>query len=743
LFTKTLSQIFTKEALLEAYRQINKASSGIDNISFIEFEKDLNENITNLHHKILTATYAPEPIKHIEIDKPNSDEKRLISISAIKDKIVQRVLYESLNPYFDDKFSDKSYAYRADKSVIKALNRVTDFLNKKYLIALKSDIDNFFDTLSHDILITTLQQHISDNQITKLIALFLKTGGFMQFDYSSHLLGVHQGDILSPLLSNIYLDKMDKYLESKEIAFVRYADDFVLLFRKKEDAENELNNLKEFLSKINLKLENKKTYIAHISDGFSFLGVEFIGRNRLVQNERFQKLISNIHKLNKTNSNFNEFIKSFNSYLYIIKNHYLKIISKNSTQYMLLQEAIIDSIAQKIYFLKKDGTKISKKELKEQIKEIRFDIIFELSQINSASKLAIAKGYEKYLSTKTYKDTDAKIAKKRDKYSKKFALQSTIHILTPGLFVGISKNKITIKEYGKVKKSYPLDRVKRLIIESQAVTLSSKLIKVCATNNITIDFIDKKYTPYASLVTFNASTTQIVSKQAKILNTPMQLKLAKTFIKGKIKNQLNYLKYLNKYHKTLDTKIESIEANSKKIKQSSSIEQLMGIEGSSSATYWSAISLILDVPFEARVTKGAKDLVNSSLNYAYAILYGKVQSALTQAGLSLQISFLHALNGNKPTLSFDLIEEFRTFIVDRVIFAMLNKNEPIKLNKDGLLTKKSRQLIAKNIYEKLGSYTMWKKESRKVENIIQTQAYNLAKVVNEEEKTYKPFIGKY
>jgi len=191
MFTKTLSQIFTQEALLEAYRQINKASRGIDNISFIEFEKDLNQNLTNLHHKILTATYAPEPIKHIKIDKPNSDEKRLISISAIKDKIVQRVLYNNLNPYFDKLFSNKSYAYRPNKSVIKALNRVTQFLNQKYLIALKSDIDNFFDTLSHDILIKILKEHISDNQIIKLIALFLKTGGFMHFDYNQHLLGVH------------------------------------------------------------------------------------------------------------------------------------------------------------------------------------------------------------------------------------------------------------------------------------------------------------------------------------------------------------------------------------------------------------------------------------------------------------------------------------------------------------------------------------------------------------------------
>ena len=168
----------------------------------------------------------------------------------------------------------------------------------------------------------------------------------------------------------------------------------------------------------------------------------------------------------------------------------------------------------------------------------------------------------------------------------------------------------------------------------------------------------------------------------------------------------------------------------------------MGYEGNISVLYWDSVRLILDIPFEKRVTYGAKDIVNSSLNYGYAILYGKIQHSLVYAGLSLNISFLHSLDQYKPTLTFDMIEEFRTFIVDRTIISMINKDEPIKLGNDGLLTKSSRQLISKNIKEKLGSYTMWKKQSNKIENIIQTQAYNLKSTI-EDTKKYKAFIGKY
>ena len=309
--------------------------------------------------------------------------------------------------------------------------------------------------------------------------------------------------------------------------------------------------------------------------------------------------------------------------------------------------------------------------------------------------------------------------------------------------LGVSKNKFVLKQYGRVQNTYPLDRITRIILEGKGFLLSSDVIKKCADNNISIDFIDRDALNYASLITYKSTMSQTIYKQALLLNTPTHLSLAKEFIKGKAKNQLNYIKYLNKYHKLLDKQIGSMEVNIAKIKAVSSVNELMGFEGSISSSYWDAIKLILEVPFEKRITYGAKDLVNSSLNYAYAILYGKVQHALVHAGLSLNISFLHSLDAKKPTLTFDMIEEFRAFVVDRTIISMLNKDEPIKLGNDGLLTKSSRQLISKNIKEKLGSYTMHKKESKKIENIILSQAYMLARVVNAQEKKYKAFIGKF
>ena len=743
MYTPSLEHIFTHENFKTAFSEISSKSSGLDDISYAEFKGDFSKNIDELTDSIIKGAFTPEPLKKIEIDKPQSDEKRPIALSAIKDKLVQRVLYKALNGYFDETFSDKSYAYRPDKSTLRAINRVTQFLNEKNLIVVKTDIDNFFESIDHDILLKILDFQISDKRIIRLISLFVQTGGFKEFNYADHDQGVHQGDILSPLLSNIYLDAMDKYLEKHEVPFVRYADDFVMLFKKESEAKERLEKLKTYLLSMNLKLEDEKTYISHIGDGFTFLGVRFEGRGRNVENERLQKSISKIHTLAKDKSGFMKYIKDLNTYLFALQNYYLKIVTKNSTQHQLLQNALIESIAHKVHLSKESKAVTTKKEFKILLAQIEVSILFEDEQLDDKKELIIAKGYEKYLANKSYKDTSSKIDKKKNQYAKKFANDSTLHINTHGLMLGISKNKFVIKEYGKVKSSYPFDKVTRIIFEGKGFSISSDVLKKCADNAITVDFIDANAMPYASLVTYRSTMSQSVHKQAMVLNTSKQLELASAFIKGKAKNQINYLKYLNKYHNLLDKHINSMELNFIKIKSVADVAQLMGIEGSISASYWSGVKLILEVPFESRITHGAKDIVNSSLNYAYAILYGKVQHSLVHAGLSLSISFLHALDDKKPTLTFDMIEEFRTFIVDRTIIAMLNKDEPIKLGNDGLLTKPSRQLIAKNIKEKLGSYTMWKKESRKMENIIQTQCFNLAKTINGESAKYKAFIGKY
>lgn len=328
MFDIQINNIFTISNFRIAFDEISSNAIGIDNISYQEFKEDFANQIKNLINSIIIGEYTPEPLKKIEIQKEDGIEKRPIALSSIKDKLVQRVLYKSLNDYFDDQFSKNSYAYRKNKSTIKAINRVSQLIQEGNIYILKTDIDNFFETINHEKLLKILDKQISDRSITRLISLFLQTGGFKNFDYQEHENGVHQGDILSPLLSNIYLDNMDKWLEKNNILFIRYADDFVILNKNENELKPIKDNLEIFLSTLDLKLGSDKTYITSIKDGFNFLGIHFKGKQKIVNNERFQKTLSKFHKLSKTKSTLMKYTKDLNAYLFALNNYYLNIIEK-------------------------------------------------------------------------------------------------------------------------------------------------------------------------------------------------------------------------------------------------------------------------------------------------------------------------------------------------------------------------------------------------------------------------------
>ena len=238
--------------------------------------------------------------------------------------------------------------------------------------------------------------------------------------------------------------------------------------------------------------------------------------------------------------------------------------------------------------------------------------------------------------------------------------------------------------------------------------------------------------------------SKTAASQITLLKTKKSLRIAQQFIIGKLKNQINYLKYLDKYHKSLSSHISSMqEILTSHVPNAQSVSELLGFEGSSANAYWQAIAKAIDYKFSftARITQGATDIVNSALNYGYAILYSKILKSIAAVGLSPHVSYLHALDEQKPTLAFDLIEEFRAFIVDRAIISMVNKNEPFEI-KDGLLSAKTRQNIAKNVNEKLFAYTQYRGEQLKAQDIIDKQAYALKRAVTQNEK-YKPFIGRF
>ena len=632
--------------------------------------------------------YTPSFVKTFDI---KTDTKtRSVSVENEKDKKIEKILYTALKP-FSSCVSDNNYAFIENRSIFDAIYK-TSLLTKKYNVYLKTDIKNFFNSIDHRILTKMLLKYL-DEDFVKVLMLFFKNRFIKNNEYNFHDTGIHQGSVISPFLSNFYITPFDRFLE-KRCEYVRFADDIIIFT---QNPDKLLKDIKRFLNVLKLELNSEKTYIT--SKSFVFLNIRFKKDSFFLENEKFNSLLSKVVHIKK-----NDVENVLNS----IKAYYLKVL--NEKQLNILKESLIRSFAKNDMVMEIDFLNISKKDILKQKEIIKLQ--------------------------KLEKEVDKILNKQLNIFSKE-ELNSVIFIHSSGIRLGISKNSVTLKKKGKLIKKFPLNSVKKIIIAAKGISISSNLIYHATNRGISIDFIFNN-TPYAEIVTLNPKTHHMLIKQISILNTSKHLQLAKAFVSGKVKNQINYLKYLSKYHKFLK---EDIKKFSKNIKNVKSIEELRGYEGEVANIYWSAIAKVLDFEIPGRVTKGATDVFNSTLNYAYAILYSRVQNALIKAGLNIYVSYLHSFQDNKPTLVYDLIEEFRAFAVDRVVVSMFNRNEKIEVIA-GELTKSSKKLVLDNIIEKLASFTTYKKEKVKIENIILKQAYLLRKAIEENVK-YKPFIGRY
>jgi CRISPR-associated protein Cas1 len=290
------------------------------------------------------------------------------------------------------------------------------------------------------------------------------------------------------------------------------------------------------------------------------------------------------------------------------------------------------------------------------------------------------------------------------------------------------------------------------------VSLSSDVIRKCAEAGIPISFVSKSGRPYARIISAGLTgTVKTRREQLLAYENGRSVVLGKAFAEGKLRNQINLLKYMAKYRKRREkeiyqevqiaiSEIKKIIENLKKL-DAENIDALrlyiLNLEGRGAQIYWETIQKLLktDVNWPGRRRRGAKDLVNSLLNYGYGILYTQIERAILLAGLDPYAGFLHVDRPGKPSLVLDLIEEFRQMIADRVIFGLLNRRANLAVDDKGYLTEHTRKLTAKRVLERLEGEERYEGKKRKLRTIIQSQAYHIATFVRGERPSYKPFVG--
>ena len=289
---RLMDKVFAERNLAAAAAQViaNRGAAGVDHVTVTDFGHRLDDELPKLSRQLREGSYRPQAVRRVHIPKAGSHETRPLGIPSVRDRVVQAAVVHVIEPIFEREFAEHSYGFRPGRGCKDALRRVDGLLKAGYHFVVDADLKSYFDTIPHEHLMTRVQERIADGSVLRLVESFLKAGimdGMTEWTPES---GAPQGAVLSPLLSNIYLNPLDHAMRAAGFEMVRYADDFVILCRTADEAARALELVRQWVSDNQLTLHPAKTKIVDVRiDGFEFLGYRFVKHRRFPRRKSLAK----------------------------------------------------------------------------------------------------------------------------------------------------------------------------------------------------------------------------------------------------------------------------------------------------------------------------------------------------------------------------------------------------------------------------------------------------------------------
>ncbi len=271
-----LEKVLEDNNLFEAYKQVykNKGASGVDGVSVDELGKYMYLNKEEIKQQIRTRKYKPSPVRRVYIPKENGD-KRGLGIPTVVDRLIQQAIVQVLSPIYEQQFSETSYGFRPNRSCEMAIMKLLEYFNDRYTWVVDIDLQKFFDTVCHDKLISIIMKTIHDGELVSLIRKYLVSGVMENGVVSPTKIGTPQGGNLSPLLSNVMLNELDKELDRRGLRYTRYADDCIIVVQSEKAANRVMESITKFIEKkLGLKVNAEKSKIAR-PNKIKYLGFGF------------------------------------------------------------------------------------------------------------------------------------------------------------------------------------------------------------------------------------------------------------------------------------------------------------------------------------------------------------------------------------------------------------------------------------------------------------------------------------
>lgn len=301
-----IDKVSAPRMLLRSFEQVKKngGAAGVDHQTIAMYEQRLEQHTEYLARTLKEGSYQPAAVRREWIPKPGSKEKRPLGIPTVRDRVVEKALQATMEPIFERDFAEQSYGFRPGRGCKDALRRVDQLLKQGQKWVVDADLKSYFDTIPHEQLLSRIEEKIADGRVLELICKYLKQGVLEEMRQWQPEAGTPQGAVISPLLSNIYLDPLDQLMAASGFEMVRYADDFVVLCCSEAEARSALAMVQQWTAAAGLRLHPEKTRIVDTTQpgGFEFLGYHFESGRRTPRKKSLKKFKDTIRAKTKRNS---------------------------------------------------------------------------------------------------------------------------------------------------------------------------------------------------------------------------------------------------------------------------------------------------------------------------------------------------------------------------------------------------------------------------------------------------------
>ena len=609
-----------------------RGCAGVDGETISSFAGNQTVNIYQLMNSVADGSYQPLPCKQVIIPKKNGSQREL-KIPTVRDRIVQQALLNVISPLMESKFSPVSFAYRPNLSYINAVEKIADYRDMGYVWVLDADIVKFFDNIDHHRLFQQVRLHIDNPGILCLIKSWISVGVETREGLILPQKGIPQGAVISPILANIYLHEFDEIISASDLEIVRYADDFLVLSTSQERIAIAKSEVIDLLDAMGLEINTEKTQFTSFERGFRFLGHGFLS----------------------------------------------DAIFPVDTNKAKLRSAIENNRGER------RTTKTRKKKV-HQNQSQKSQVVSELAEAaNSITNGFAGLGYEniRYLHKPYFAETITEKPLQTEEDDSPFQKNiwnqemAAIYLIEQGTNIYKDYQRFIIHVSEKPKLEVQIREVQQIIVFGN-IHLSTSVIQTCFKEQIPVIFLSQTGTYHGHLWSEKSIHLDNQLVQAERRNDDLfRFSISRAVVLGKLLNSKQLLMRFNRRRKIgkVEEAIYGINQDIDALNYVDNLDTLRGYEGIAAARYFPAFGNLITnrkFSFSQRFRQPPTDEINSLLSFGYTLLYNNVLSFIITEGLSPYIGHFHYGDKQKTYLAFDLMEEFRSPIVDSLVLNIIN-----------------------------------------------------------------------